>query len=344
MEDTGISTRKAEHIKIVLDNDVSSSLSTGLDDYSFIHCALPDINLEEVDTSTTFLDKQLAVPLLISSMTGGTIEAQRINMNLARAADQMGIALGVGSQRAMIENPDLLSTFSVRKFAPKIPILANLGAIQLNYGVGLDDCKRAVEMIEADALILHLNPLQEALQPEGNVNWIGLRPRIEEIIQKLGYPVIIKEVGWGISADLVKIFSEMDVYAIDIAGAGGTSWSQVEMNRLSDPGLQRVAAAFRSWGIPTARAIEQACSLSPQSRIIASGGLKNGIDLAKCIGLGAILGGMAGCLLKAAAESDEAVYQKICEIQLEMKICLFSAGLHNISELSHTARMFKVDR
>jgi isopentenyl-diphosphate Delta-isomerase len=341
MEDTGITKRKSDHIEIVLDKDVSSGISTGLEAYSFLHCALPELNLAEVDLSTRFLSKDLRVPLLISSMTGGTSEAQKINENLARAAQRAGIAMGVGSQRAAIENPNraTATSFNIRKFAPDIPVLANLGAIQLNYGFGVDQCKRAVEMIDADALILHLNPLQEALQPEGNTNWQGVDIQIEKVVKQLGYPVIMKEVGWGISPELVKRFFDMGVYAVDIAGAGGTSWSQVEMHRLHKPEQQRVAAAFDHWGIPTADAIRMAKDTSPEGRIIASGGLKDGIDIAKCLGLGAVLGGMAGIFLKAASQSEEAVSQKITEIQSEIRICMFAAGIKDIKSLISTNRL-----
>jgi isopentenyl-diphosphate delta-isomerase len=339
MEDTGISNRKAEHLKIVLENDVSSDLTTGLEQYAFLHQALPDIDLNQVDLATAFLGKALQLPLLISSMTGGTPEAQRINTHLAIAAQQCKVALGTGSFRAGLENNNLVSTFAIRKYAPDIPILANLGAIQLNYGFGLDECKKAVDLLQADALILHLNPLQEALQPEGNIHWKGLRGKIEKVIHSLGMPVIIKEVGWGMDAVLVKQLHEMGVYAIDLAGAGGTSWSQVELYRLNDPAHQRIAAHFRGWGIPTARALVQAHHLVPDARLIASGGLKNGIDLCKCIGLGAELAGMAAAFLQAADRSEEDVIQMIEDIRLEMKICMFAAGIPSIAELKDTPRL-----
>ena len=341
MEDTQISNRKAEHIQIVLDGDVNSNLQTGFDDYTFLHNALPEIDLSDVDLSCEFLERNLKLPLLISSMTGGTQQAQTINIHLAEAAQKAGVAFGVGSQRATIENPHLASTFSVRKYAPDIPILANLGAIQLNYDFGIDQCKQAVDMIEADALILHLNPLQEALQPEGNTHWKGLSSKIELVIKNLNCPVIVKEEGWGISADLTRQFLEMGAYAVDIAGAGGTSWSQVEMKRAKNPVLERIAANFRNWGIPTAEALVEAHQIVPNGRIIASGGLRNGLDVAKAIGLGAVLGGMAGNLLKAATISTDDVYQKILEIKLEMSICLFAAGIRNLSELSGTDQLRK---
>ncbi len=342
MEDTDISRRKSQHIKIILDNDVSSNLTTGLEDYAFTHCALPEFDLDEVDTHISFLNKKCAFPLIISSMTGGTEEARNINITLARVANKMGIAMGVGSQRAMINNANLQDTFDVRKYAPDSPLLANLGAVQLNYGYGVEECKKAVESISADGLIFHLNPLQEVLQPEGNTRWSNLRAKIRTVVQNLGYPVIIKEVGWGVSAELVKDLFEMGVYAVDVAGAGGTSWSQVEMYRQNDPGLQQVASSFRNWGIPTAQAVVQAVQAAPQKCIIASGGLKNGIELAKCIGIGAWMGGMAGILIKAAARSEDMLYQKIREIQMEMQISMFCAGIRDLESLHQTKNLIKV--
>lgn len=342
MEDTGISHRKAEHIQIVLNQDVDSSLTTGFEEYAFIHQALPEIDLAEVDTTTVFLRRKLGLPLLISSMTGGTDEARQINRNLAQASQQCRVAMGIGSQRAMLENPELLSSFAVRDLAPDVPILANLGAVQLNYGFGLDECKRAVDLLQADALILHLNPLQEALQPEGNTHWRGLREKIQHVIQHLGCPVIIKEVGWGIATDLARQFVEMGAYAVDVAGAGGTSWSQVEKHRLKDERLRAVADQFRGWGIPTARALVDLHTALPQARIIASGGLQTGIDLCKALALGAHLGGMAGGLLKAAAQSPEAAVQRIRDIQLEMQICMFASGLADLESLNNSDRLQKV--
>ena len=192
--------RKSDHIRINLQEDVDfKHVSTGFERYRFVHCALPGFNLEDVDTSTPLLGKRLAAPLLISSMTGGTPEASAINERLAEAAQAAGIGMGLGSQRAAIEDPTLAETFRVRHVAPDILLLANLGAVQLNYGYGLDECRRAVEMVAADALILHLNPLQEALQPEGETRFAGLLPKIETVCRALEVPVIAKEVGWGLS-------------------------------------------------------------------------------------------------------------------------------------------------
>ncbi len=263
---TPISERKSDHIRINLENDVRSGVTTGLEKYRFFHRALPEINLEDVDLSLEIFGKRLQAPILISSMTGGTQEAAKINQNLAVAAQEAGLAMGVGSQRAAIEQPQLASTFQLRKFAPQILLLANLGAVQLNYGYGIQECRRAVDMIEADALILHLNALQEAVQPEGDTRFSGLSKKIEAICRNLEVPVIAKEVGWGFSEADIHLLADAGISAIDVAGAGGTSWSQVEMYRAKNPSQARLAAAFVNWGVPTADAIRNVTKYCPGSQ------------------------------------------------------------------------------
>ena len=332
-ETSQLSSRKADHIRINLEKDVNSGVGTGLDAFQFVHEALPDINFDEVDLEQILFGKRLRAPILISSMTGGTAEAARINVNLAEAAQKYGVAMGLGSQRAGIQHPELASTFQVRKVAPDILLFANLGAVQLNYQYTVDHCRRAVEMIEADALILHLNPLQEALQPEGDTQFAGLLAKIEQVCKTIGVPVIIKEVGWGISEATARRLAACGVSAIDVAGAGGTSWSQVEMHRIVDERKARVAAAFRGWGIPTAESIRAVRRGAPDLIVIASGGLRDGIDIAKCIHLGARLGGMAGLFLKAAVISTEVVEQAIEEIRQEIKVCMFATGAGSLRQL-----------
>ena len=329
----GLSSRKADHIRINLEEDVQSSIKTGLDNYSFIHEALPEINLDDVDCSMSIFGKRLNAPILISSMTGGTDQATKINCTLAEAAQQMGIAMGLGSQRAGLEHPELESTFQVRRQAPDILLFANIGAIQLNYSYTIDHCKRAVEMAGADALILHLNPLQEALQPEGDTLFGDLASKIEKICAQLTVPVIAKEVGWGISQKTARLLASIGVAAIDVAGAGGTSWSQVEMYRNKDEHQARVAAAFRSWGISTVDSILEVIQAAPEVPVFASGGLQNGIDIAKCIALGAALGGMAGPFLKAAVISVDATVALLNEFQREIQICMFATGSRDITAL-----------
>ncbi len=280
--------------------------------------------------------KPVNAPILVSSMTGGTSEAGRINQILAEAAQEARIIMGVGSQRAALNNPQVASTFQVRKYAPDILLLANLGAVQLNYGYSVDHCKQAVDMIEADALILHLNALQEAVQPEGDTRFAGLVDKINAVCRALPVPVIAKEVGWGISERAAHLLADAGVAAIDVAGAGGTSWSQVEKFRIQDESLARVAAAFRNWGIPTAESIRMVHKAVPSLTVFASGGLRSGVDIAKCIALGANLGGMASPFLKAAARSIEETIQMVAEIRREIQICMFAAGAANISQLQKT--------
>lgn len=333
---TPIVSRKSDHIRINLEENVRSGLTTGLERFRLIHQALPELDLNQVDLSTTLFGKRLQAPLLISSMTGGTSEASRLNKNLARAAQQTGIAMGVGSQRAAIEDPSLATTFQVRDVAPDILLFANLGAVQLNYGYGVEQYRQAVEMINADGLVLHLNALQEAVQPEGNTRFSGLLKKIEYLCRKLPVPVIAKEVGWGFSEKAARELASAGITAIDIAGAGGTSWSQVEMHRATDSRQAHLAAAFVDWGIPTAQSIQWVREAAPGMSIIASGGLRNGNDIAKCLALGAHIGGMAGSFLKAADISTEAVVEVIQDISRELSICMFAAGARDISTLRHT--------
>ena len=329
-----IDQRKADHIKINLERDVRSALSTGLENYHFVHEALPELDLERIDSSLRLFGKPLAAPVLISSMTGGTADAEMINIRLAEAAQEMKIAMGVGSQRAAIENPEQAKTFQVRRAAPDVLLFANLGAVQLNYGYGVEHCRRAVDMIEADALILHLNPVQEAVQDAGDTNFAELVRKIEEVCKTLGVPVIAKEVGWGISERTAKLLADCGVAAIDVAGAGGTSWSQVEMHRAPDEFTRQLAATFVGWGIPTAESIVNVRSAVPEMTIFASGGLKDGLDIAKCIALGATLGGMAGQFLKAAAVSTRSVVQMMELTKRQIQVTMFATGAGTLHDLS----------
>jgi isopentenyl-diphosphate delta-isomerase len=329
-----ITERKDDHIKINLEQDVRSALTTGLEKLSFVHEALPELNLDEVDTSLSLFGKKLQAPILVSSMTGGTEDAANINMRLAEAAQATGIAMGLGSQRAAIERPDLAITFQVRRVAPDILLFANLGAVQLNYGYALEHCQRAVDMIEADALILHLNALQEAVQAGGDTNWKGLAKKIEEISKKLEVPVIVKEVGWGISERSARMLADCGVAAIDVAGAGGTSWSQVEMHRAPDDYIRELAATFTGWGIPTAESIRAVRRALPGMTIFASGGIRDGLDIAKCVALGAALGGMAGNFLKAAAVSKERAASLMKLTRRQIQVSMFAAGIGSLQELA----------
>ncbi|HET6594512.1 MAG TPA: type 2 isopentenyl-diphosphate Delta-isomerase [Anaerolineales bacterium] len=328
-----IDKRKADHIKINLEQDVRSALTTGLENYHFVHEALPELSLEKIDTSLHVFGKRLSAPILISSMTGGTADAESINLRLAEAAQEMNIAMGVGSQRAALEKTDLEKTFQVRRVAPDIMLFANLGAVQLNYGYGIDQCRQAIDMIGADALIFHFNPLQEAVQDAGDTNFEGLARKLEELSKKLDVPVIAKEVGWGISEQSAKLLADCGVQAVDVAGAGGTSWSQVEMHRAPDEFTRNLAATFVGWGIPTAESILNVKRAVPDMTIFASGGIKDGLDIAKCIALGATLGGMAGQFLKAAAVSTEKVVEVMKLTQRQIEVTMFATGAATLAAL-----------
>jgi isopentenyl-diphosphate delta-isomerase len=333
---TPISSRKADHIRINLEEDVRSGLTTGLERYRFVHQAVPELNLDEVNLSLELFGKRLQAPILISSMTGGTPEASALNLTLAAAAQETGLAMGVGSQRAAIENPELAPTYQVRQAAPDVLLFANLGAVQLNYGYSVEQYQRAVDMIVADGLILHFNALQEAVQPEGNTHFEGLLRKIEVICRALSVPVIAKEVGWGFSEKAARQLSDVGVTVIDVAGAGGTSWTQVEMHRAQDESQARLAAAFVEWGIPTAEAILNVRRAAPELIVFASGGIRNGVEIAKCIALGATLGGMAGPFLKAASQSFESVIQTIGEVKRELQVSMFAAGAGSLEALRQT--------
>jgi len=325
--------RKADHIRVNLEEDVDSGLIAGFEHLNFEHDAVPELDLGEIDLSQEFLGKTLAAPLLISSMTGGTEQAIEINRNLAKAAQAAGIAMGLGSQRVAIEDPSLADTFNMRSFAPDALMFANLGAVQLNYGYGHVEAQRAVDMIGADALVLHFNSLQEAVQPDGDTNFGNLLPKIEALVGAISVPVIAKEVGWGISAAAATRLVEAGITVIDVAGAGGTSWSQVEMHRATEEKQADLASRFVDWGIPTAEAVRQVRAALPNTSIIASGGLRSGLDIAKSIAIGAQLGGMAGPFLRAAVDSTEAVSDLIDQTVRELRVCMFATGSADLEAL-----------
>jgi len=331
--------RKRDHLRIVRGEDVNAKgVTSGWTRYRFRHIAMPELNLREIDTGTTFLGKRLNAPLLISSMTGGTDEAEAINLQLAEAAEHAGVAMGVGSQRAALNNPALERTYAIRRVAPATVLLANLGAVQLNYGVGIDGCRRAVDMLAADALILHLNPLQEAVQPEGDTDFRGLYRKIEAVCRALDVPVIVKEVGNGIGADVARRLVECGVAAIDVAGAGGTSWSEVERYRIAQERGQTIAALFAGWGIPTAEAIQEVRAALPQITLIGSGGIRSGLDVAKAIALGADLAGSAAPHLHRVGERSgvEAVIDGLNDYITELRITMFLVGAGDLGALRRT--------
>uniref|UniRef100_A0A832M4P4 Isopentenyl-diphosphate delta-isomerase n=1 Tax=Oscillatoriales cyanobacterium SpSt-402 TaxID=2282168 RepID=A0A832M4P4_9CYAN len=334
--------RKADHLRVCLEEDVQfRDTLSGLERYRFIHCCLPELAFEDVNLTTRFLGKSLSAPLLISSMTGGTDHAKLINFRLAAAAQTHRLAMGVGSQRVAVENPDVAMTFAVRAVAPDILLFANIGAVQLNYQYGLDECRQIVDLLEADALILHLNVLQECVQTQGDKNFRGLFKKIAILCETLPVPVIAKEVGNGISAAMAQRLIEAGVTAIDVAGAGGTSWAKVEGERAKDLRQRRLGQTFADWGIPTAECITSIRAIAPTIPLIASGGLRNGLDAAKAIALGADLAGMALPFLKAANDSEDALHALIEILKAELATTLFCTGNATIGDLK-TSNVLRV--
>jgi isopentenyl-diphosphate Delta-isomerase len=329
--------RKADHIRICLEEDVEFNLkSNGFEKYDFTHCCLPELDYSDIDISTVFLGKELEAPLLISSMTGGTQQAGMINQRLAEVAQYYKIAMGVGSQRVALEKPHVANTFAVRKYAPDVLLFANVGAVQLNYGYGLEQCQRIIDILEADALILHINPLQECIQPRGDKNFRGLFDKIAQLCKSLPVPVIAKEVGNGISPMIAKRLIEIGVKAIDVAGAGGTSWAKVESERAENSLQRRLGQTFANWGIPTADCIVGIRSEILDVPLIASGGLRHGLDVAKAIALGSDITGLAMPFLRAAVDSEQAI-QDLADILIaEIKTVLFCTGNASLTQLKNS--------
>ena len=325
--------RKSRHLDICLEEDVNSALDAGFSTLRLRHEALPECALEDVSTATEFLGHRLAAPLIISSMTGGTERARTINLNLARAAEGAGIALGLGSQRAALENARLLDTYRVRHLAPNVVLFANLGAVQLNYGIGVDDARRAVSGIEANGLYLHLNPLQEALQPSGDTNFRELLPKIAALCRALDVPVIAKSVGSGISVRTAAKLIDAGVAAIDVAGAGGTSWARVEGRRSGDPRREQLAETFAGWGYPTVEATRALRHAFPEITLVASGGVRSGVDVAKALAVGANLAGVGRPLLEPATRSSEAVSAALDDLITGLRIAMFASGCRRPSDL-----------
>lgn len=318
--------RKARHLDICLDDDVASSLDAGWSAVRLRHEALPDLALADVDPSTRFLGFRLRAPILISSMTGGTARAAELNRRLAEAAEAAGIAMGLGSGRALIEDPALRATFDVRAAAPTAPLFANIGAVSLNYGIGVDAVQRLIADLQSDGLFLHLNPLQEALQPGGDTDFRGLLPKIAALCTALDVPVIAKSVGSGISPGTAARLLDAGVAGIDAAAAGGTSWARVEGKRSGDDGREALAETFAGWGQPTADAVRELRDRFPSMPLIASGGVRSGIDIARAIALGADLCGLALPFLKAATESRAAVDALIGALVDGLRITMFATG------------------
>lgn len=331
--------RKRDHLKVAL-SDASQIGNPGLDRFKFTHNALPEINFNKIDTTTSFLGKKADYPFFISCMTGGVKEGERINKNLALAAQKYRIPMGVGSQRIAIENPRFRNLFSIRKFAPDIVLMANVGLVQLNYGFELTKLQNIIDMIEADALVFHTNPIQEVIQPEGDRNFEGLLPKLEKIVSKLKVPVIVKEVGFGLSEDVIRRLYNIGVRIFDTAGWGGTNWAYIEGKRRD--GYESLGELFSSWGIPTTESILAARRVKDENNdksvlILGSGGVRSGIDIAKCIALGVDLVGIAMPFAKAAIKSQYLVEELIEKLSYELKIAMFGVGAKDLTNLKKTS-------
>lgn len=336
----GINNRKTEQIQICLNENVEGvNKTTGFEDVSFLHHALPEINFNDIQLDTSFLNKPIKTPLLVSSMTGGADAANAINTNLAIAAQQRGWAIALGSTRALLESDDHRESFLIRKHTSSVPLIANIGIVQLNYGYGVEKCQRLVDLTEADALYFHLNSIQEVFQDEGDLNFETLLPKIEKVCESLSVPVGVKEVGFGIDGVVAKKLYDAGVTFIDVAGAGGTSWSQVEKYRSKEPVRKAAAEAFNTWGTPTKDCIISVRNKLKEVPLIASGGMNTGVDAAKAIAIGADMAGYARRLLQSATESAEAVMQTMEQIELEMRIAMFGVGVSTIEELKKTNRV-----
>ncbi len=333
MELNDTSQRKADHIRICLEEEVESGY-TGLEDVMLMHKALPEIDFHEIDTSIEFFGKKLSFPFLIASMTGGHPEARRINENLARAVEETGIGMGVGSQRAAIEDEKLADSFHVvRDVAPNAFLYANIGIPQV-ADKGVEVVEKAVEMIDADAVAIHLNFLQEAIQPEGNLNGSGCLEALREVCEEVKVPVIVKETGAGISREVALMLRDAGVDAVDVGGKGGTSFSGVEVYRVRDEIVRAVGIDFWDWGIPTAFSVVDVCNILPT---VATGGIRSGLDAAKSVALGAEVASAALPFLRAADESYEAVKKEIEYFRRGFRTAMFLTGCRKCCELRETA-------
>ncbi|MDD1507511.1 type 2 isopentenyl-diphosphate Delta-isomerase [Pseudomonas sp. CNPSo 3701] len=337
MKNSDLSRRKDDHLDIVLDrHKATSRISAGWARLQFEHCALPELDHGAIDLRAALLGVELQAPLLISSMTGGANRSEAINRHLAEAAQELGIAMGVGSQRVSLQTGnDQGLTRELRRLAPDIVLLSNIGAAQLLEKDGLELARRAVDALQANGLIIHLNPLQEAVQAEGDRNWRGVLTQIARVVERLEVPVVVKEVGAGLSASVARSLVEAGVQVIDVAGAGGTSWAAVEGERAANAADRAVAMAFADWGIPTASAVQAIRNALPDVALIASGGVRDGVDAAKAIRLGADIVGQAASALPGATLSTEAVIEHFQIVIRQLRTACFCTGSASLAALRH---------
>ena len=328
---SNLSNRKQDHINIVLNENIEP-LRSSFDKYYLPYCALPEIDMAKIDPSVHLLDKKLSFPFIISSMTGGLEKGEQINTNLAIAAQEEGVALGLGSMRVIVRYPEMLKTFQVKKYCPDIPLFANIGIVQLNYGFTIDEFKKIVEGIEADALFVHINHLQEAIQPEGDTNFEDLIPKLEKVVKELHVPIFAKEVGHGIDFLTAKRLRDIGIEYIDVSGMGGCSWAWIEGYRLPQQ-QNNLGHTFRAEGIPTDIALRE-CSKLDNVTLIAGGGIRSGLDVAKSITMGASFATAAKPFLGPSLESSDAVVKVIQKWKKEFRVALFTCGASNVNEIS----------
>lgn len=329
--------RKSDHIQICLEENVQAQrATTGFEDVFFVHKALPEIERDKIDLSTVIFNHKFSAPIIVGAMTGGAAKAMKINAAIAEAVEELGLGMGVGSQRAAIENPKLEGTFSIaRNKAAEAFLIANIGGPQLVRGYGVKEAMKAVEMMDADALAIHLNPLQETVQPEGETNYVGVVEKIGRIVEALDVPVIVKETGAGIAAEEAKTLQKVGVAGIDVAGAGGTSWAAVEYHRakrIKDEFRQRLGKIFWDWGIPTAVSIVEVVQ-SVNLPVVASGGVRSGTDVAKALALGASSVGMASPFLRPASTNSNKVKELLQFVIDEFRNTMFLVGAESVKKL-----------
>jgi len=331
-----INRRKDHHIDLCLTENVETNvLSTGLDGYTLEYDALPEMALEDVALSTTVLGRRLRAPIIVGAMTGGTERARSINTCLARAAARVGVGMGLGSQRAMIQQPHTANSFSVRDQAPELPLLiGNVGAVQLNHGVSAEDIQHAVDAVGADALTFHLNPLQEAIQPEGDTNFSALRDRLVDAVNALNVPCLVKEVGAGISDKTARKLATIPLAGVETAGVGGTSWARIESHRAPDNSAQEhTGQALAGFGIPTAQSI-RACRRAFEERlVIGSGGIRTGMDMVVALAMGADVVALARPLLEASQDGEDAVVNVLEKLIYELRVICFCTGSRTLDAL-----------
>lgn len=329
--------RKAEHIKISLEKDVQArKTTTCFEEIHFIHKALPEINRREINLSTKVFNHKFSAPLIVGAITGGTPEATKINAAIAEAVEELGLGMGVGSQRAAIENRKLEKTFTVaRKKAPNAFLIANIGGVQLVNGYNVKEMEKAIRMIEADAIAIHLNPLQETIQPEGQTNFRGILEKIRKIAREIDKPLIVKETGAGIAAEEAKKLEAVGVKGIDVSGAGGTSFAAVEYYRVKElkNSFQRnLGDVLWDWGIPTAISVVEV-SQSVNIPVIASGGVRDGVDMAKALALGASLTSLSQPMLRAAVKGVRETRKVLSLLIEELRNVMFLVGANSVQDL-----------